>query len=90
MDSKFEDRQRSNLLKIVFELEIKNFHLLKVFLVILAFISPNEIFLFLMLVIIFGQISESIKKNCFWFPIIQKSFAMKIGINRKKLMDRFF
>ena len=58
-ESLFEERQRSNLLNKLFALEVNFFHFLKDFFVILAFKSSNGIPSFLIFVIMFGQISES-------------------------------
>ena len=61
-DSLVDDKQRSKLEKIVFEKLFKTFHLLNVFLVILPLTRTIGMFFFLRLKIMFGHISESIKK----------------------------
>ena len=61
---------------------IANFHLLKVFFVILAFISSSGFFL-LICQIKFGQISESIKIDKFGFQC-SKNLLVKGGISKGK------
>ena len=81
--SLFAARHKSNFPNIFFAKLINNFHLTKVFFVILAFTRSKGIFFLLICKIKFGQISESIKidklgDQCF------KNFYTNLVISKGK------
>ena len=81
--SLFDEIHKSNFSKIFFAKFIINFHLLKDFSVILAFINSKGIFFSLICKIKFGQISESIKIDKFGFQC-SKNLFVKIGTSNGK------
>ena len=73
-DSLLEDKQRLNLSKRFFEKLEKNFHFLKVLLVILPFKRFIDIFFLFKFKNILGQISESIKNTIEGFQYSKNLF----------------